>query len=393
MVIFLAFGTLLLFAVLMSDLAGRSILSTAVLFLGGGLLLGWGDLIVVNPDDQMVAQFTQLALFSVLYTDAMRLDMHSLRSTWRLPSRALGLGMPLILIGTAALAHWLVGLSWTLALLVGAILSPTDPVFAAAIVGREGVPLRLRRLLNIESGINDGLALPAVIFALHLAGSPAHSLASIGLELVLGIAIGVLIPWLTIRFVQLFLPPPTGVYRPLGAFAVALVVFGTASMVHANTFFAAFAAGVTISTSSPPMRDAFHEFGETIAELLKLFALLLFGALIAITSLTVSLPALLFALLVLVLVRPLALQLALLGSIITWQERLVAAWFGPKGFSSIFYGLLAWRAHLPGDWAVFSLVSLTIVISIVAHSSTDVVLASWIKQLNPESPPPSSQPS
>ena len=106
----------------------------------------------------------ELALFSVLYTDGMRAPVRDLVSAWRLPGRALLLGLPLTLLGTALLARYVVGLSWAESILIGAALSPTDPVFAAAIVGREGIPSRLRFLLNVESGLNDGLALAIALF-------------------------------------------------------------------------------------------------------------------------------------------------------------------------------------------------------------------------------------
>jgi len=168
--ILLAFAALLFGAVLLSSSAQRSVLSTAVLFLVAGFVLGKGTagLIVVRPDEPLVAQFTELALFSVLFTDGMRFPLRHLKEIWRLPGRALLYGMPLTLFGTALVAYFLVGLSWVEAALVGAVLSPTDPVFASALVGNDKVPGRLRHLLNVESGVNDGLALPFVIVLLAL---------------------------------------------------------------------------------------------------------------------------------------------------------------------------------------------------------------------------------
>jgi NhaP-type Na+/H+ or K+/H+ antiporter len=144
MVIILAFAITLLVAVLVSELAQRSVLSTAVLFLlvGVGLGITLPDL-VPAPPDPVVSKFIELALFSVLFTDGMRVGFRDLVSAWRLPGRALLLGMPLTLVGIALLARMVIGLSWTESLLVGAVLSPTDPVLAAALVGRQDVPGRL----------------------------------------------------------------------------------------------------------------------------------------------------------------------------------------------------------------------------------------------------------
>jgi NhaP-type Na+/H+ or K+/H+ antiporter len=150
----LAFSAVLLLAVLLSSLAHRTILSTAVVFLLAGFVLGEGltGVVPVTAGDDVVATLAELALFSVLFTDGMRVGWPDLRSAWKLPGRALVLGLPLTLLVTAGLAHWVAGLGWAESLLLGAVLSPTDPVFAAALVGNERVPQRLRQLLNVESG-------------------------------------------------------------------------------------------------------------------------------------------------------------------------------------------------------------------------------------------------
>ncbi|MFH8681091.1 cation:proton antiporter [Streptomyces lydicus] len=93
----------------------------------------------------------------------MHVALPKLRANWKSPARALGLGMPLAFAFMALATHYLAGLDWTTSFLVGAVLAPTDPVFASAIVGRSEVPAKLRQLLNVESGINDGLALPVVL--------------------------------------------------------------------------------------------------------------------------------------------------------------------------------------------------------------------------------------
>jgi sodium/hydrogen antiporter len=157
MTLLLAYSAILLLAVLVSALAHRTVLSTAVLFLVAGFVLGDGvtGVVSLQPQDEIVAMLAELALFAVLFTDGMRVGWQDLISAWRLPGRALGWGLPLTLLVTALLAHFVAGLDWPEALLIGAVLAPTDPVFAAALVGNKMVPQRLRHLLNVESGIND----------------------------------------------------------------------------------------------------------------------------------------------------------------------------------------------------------------------------------------------
>lgn len=388
----LAFAVTLLAAVLISELADRSVLSTAVLFLLAGCLVGDGvlGLVPLRPDDPVVAGFAELALFSVLFSDGMKVGFRDLASAWRLPGRALFFGLPLTLLGTALLARWVVGLPWHDSFLVGAVLSPTDPVFAAAIVGRGEVPARLRQLLNVESGLNDGLALPIVVAMLAVTRSEEFSLPSILLEIGLGVAIGVVVPWLAIRLEQSRFFSAHLAYRPLNAFAIGLLVLSLSSLTHANEFLAAFAAGITVATVGPEVRKAFHEFGELLSELLKLAALLVFGTLISPKFLgEIPWSGYLFALLVLAAVRPAALTLSLLRSPLDFRERAAAAWFGPKGFASVVFGLLILKGAEPGGpyWPqadrMFHLVALCIAGSIIAHSSTDVLVARWFSRGEP----------
>ncbi len=386
MIVVLAFAATLLVAVLVSDRADRSVLSTAVLFLVAGFFLGEGmlDVIDVVPGDPVVAEFAELALFSVLFTDGMRVTLSDLTEARRLPGRALLLGLPITLLVTAALAHVVAGIPWMEAFLVGAVLSPTDPVFAAAIVGREEVPMRLRHLLNVESGLNDGLALPVVVVLLAVISGDDAEPAVLAGELVAGVALGVAIPWVAIRLERLPAFSAATAYEPLNAFAIGLLVLAAASLTHANLFLAAFAAGITVATMSPAIRTAFHEFGELVAELLKLGALLLFGALMSPQFLSeIPLSGYLFAVLALVLARPVALAFALWSSTLTRREWVAAAWFGPKGFASVVYGLVVLESGIDAADELFHLIALVIALSILAHASTDVTVSRWFHQDRP----------
>lgn len=383
MVGLLVFAVTLVVAVLVSGLAHRTVLSTAVLFLLAGFIAGQGvtDTLAFGPDNPVVELLAELALFSVLFTDGMRVGVRDLISAWRLPGRALLLGLPLTLAFTAVLAHVVAGLPWTQSFLIGAVLSPTDPVFAAAIVGREEVPARIRRLLNVESGLNDGLALPVVIVLLAVVGQRDVSVPELLGEVALGVGIGVAIPWAAILLERSRFFSASTAYEPLNAFAIGVLVLGTASVSGANEFLAAFAAGVTVASLSPQIRDAFHRFGELVTELLKLAALLVFGVLISPQFLSeIPLSGYLFALLVILAVRPVALGLSLAGSGLERRESVTAAWFGPKGFASVVYGLLILRAGAPLADEMFHLVALAIAGSIIAHSSTDVLLARWFRE-------------
>lgn len=378
MALVLAFGLVLLISVSLSGLAARSILSTALLFLVAGALIGPGGLGISTIDaaDPIVSLLADIALFTVLFTDGQRACLPALRESWRLSGRALGLGMPLTMLGIAVPAHLLAGLDWPTAFLLGAILSPTDPVFAAALVGRSDVPLRLRRLLNVESGLNDGLALPFVLIFLATAQHADSHLTDVGIELLGGLAIGgavaaaVALAWRS----SLLTAEPR--LQPLGPVAVAVVVYGTCHLTHANPYLAAFAAGSTLATLDSVAADAYQPFGELLSEMTKFAALLVFGALITPARLgNLTWGEWLVPVIAIVLIRPAALMLSLLRSRLPSRERLAAAWFGPKGFASVVYGLLALQAGIDDGNLVFDIVAATIALSIVVHSTTDVPVA------------------
>lgn len=383
----LAFGLTLVAAVLISGLAHRTVLSTAVLFLAVGFLLGpeLGGVLDIHADDPRIATTMQLALFIVLFTDGQRIGVRDLVHAWRLPGRALLLGMPLTFAITTGLGMLLVGLPPVQAMLVAAVLAPTDPVFASAIVGREEIPGRVRGLLNVESGLNDGLALPVVLILTAVVGGPGVDYGVLGLELVGGVGIGVVIPVAVAWLLRIRFLTTTPLYAALSPVAVALIVYGLCEVTGANLYLAAFSAGITIATVSTNIRDAFAQYGEFVSEIVKLFAIFAFGALIA-PSVLADVPVLgyLFAALTLIVARPAAVELALIGSGLPWEERLTAAWFGPKGFASVLYGFLVLGSGSPDAVYLFHLIVVAIALSIIAHSSTDVPIARYFARREEE---------
>ena len=278
----------------------------------------------------------------------------------------------------ALLARYVAGMPWPHAWLIGAALSPTDPVFAAALVGAQKVPQRLRDLLNVESGLNDGLALPLVVGFLAMYGSSSLPLPLALLEAALGAVIGAGIAWGVVRLNRTRVFGISEAYGPIAAFAVWLLVLSTSSLTYANEFLAAFAAGVTLATAAPAARHAFQPFGEPLSEILKLAALLLFGALISPDVLgTLGARTYIFAALVLVAARPIAILAALAGTDLTARETIAAAWFGPKGFASVFFGFLILSAGVPNGRHLFHVLAVVVAASITAHSSTDVLVGPW----------------
>lgn len=374
MVALLIYAVALFVAVCLSEVTRRSVLSAAVLFLATGFLFGgvW-DVLDISTRQPVVEQLATLVLVAVLFTDGMRIGLRDLTGGWRLPARALIVGLPATLLATAFFAHLLLDFGWVQALLIGAALSPTDPVFAAAIVGRDEIPSRVRHLLNVESGLNDGLALPIVIVLLRVAAESAIDWRQLTGEVVLGFIIGVGIPCLAALIQRIVRFGVTQAYEPFDGFAIGLAVFAAAVVLHANEYLAAFSAGVTIATISPEVEERFKSFGERTTELLKLAALLVFGALIS-TEFAWGFSGrdYLFAAAVLFVARPVTLALSLMGSGLSRRERLVAEWFGPKGFASVVYALLILHSDAVDGARMFHIIALVVVASMILHSSTDV---------------------
>ncbi|CCQ16419.1 Ion antiporter, NhaP [Rhodococcus sp. AW25M09] len=385
------FGVALLAAVLLSSLSARSPLSTSGIFLFAGLIAGPLVLDAERLGTDTVREVASVTLFAVLFADGQRAPISKLRHQWMDPTRALLIGMPLTFAVVAVLAHLLIGFDWPTSLLIGAILAPTDPVFAAALVGRDDVPSRLRSLLNIESGLNDGLALPVVLILIGTLGGEIGESTSLGpvlLEVVLGVVLGVVAPVAGSLLVRLPVLGVTSRAQSAGPLAIAILLFVLTDAIGANPYIAAFTAGITLASVSPHASESFAPVGELTSELAKNAALLAFGALVTPALLgEVGVAGWIFAVLVLVIGRPVPVMLSLIGSHrLARNERLSAAWFGPKGFASVVYGLLVLSSGIDSAEKVFAIIAGTVIVSIALHSATDTPVAILLHE-EPNEPP------
>src|SRR5215213_9771439 len=169
----LVFGGLLIAGALASGLAHRSFLSMTAVFVVAGFLLGQGGLEVFDFDAEsaFVEDLATVALIVILFRDGLEVEAEMLQTSWRLPLRKIALAMPITCVLVAVVTHALTDLDWLERFLMGALLSPTDPVLSSSVVTNPRVPRTIRHSLNLESGLNDGLALPAVLaFAAAAAG-------------------------------------------------------------------------------------------------------------------------------------------------------------------------------------------------------------------------------
>lgn len=170
--------------------------------------------------------------------------------------------------------------------------------------------------------------------------------------------------------------------QPLLAVSVGLLVLALCMTTNANLFLGAFCAGITMASHRPEVHQDFEQFGELVSEILKLAAILVFGALMTPSFLFQEIPVTgwIFSVLALVVARPVALFFSFLGSKFPAPEQIAAMWFGPKGFASVVYGLIVLESDIDQAATLFHLVALIIFISILAHSSTDVVVAKKLGQ-------------
>jgi sodium/hydrogen antiporter len=291
----------------------------------------------------------------------------------------------------ALATHALTDLGWTQSFLLGALLSPTDPVLSQAVVTNPRVPRIIRHSLNLESGLNDGLALPAVLALTAAAAGEEDSVwwQFVLQDLVVGVATGLVVAFAASRLM------PGG--RALGheiaehqkalyALGVAFTAYGAATLPpEGNGLIAVFVAAIAFGIWRPDIAKCFESQSEDVVELVKLAVMLVFGAIVTLDGLfddgwaAVGIVA--FTLLV---ARPVAVFAALAGSRqADTAEKAFMSWFGPKGVSTMAFALFVLGSDAAGGERVANIAALCVLVSIVAHGLTDHAGVEWISRREP----------
>jgi NhaP-type Na+/H+ or K+/H+ antiporter len=392
----LVFGGLLVLTALVSGVAHRSLLSLTAVFVLAGFLLGDGEARVLHWDatSPFVGDLATLALMVILFRDGLEVDAEMLQTHWHLPFRKLVLAMPVTAGIVALAAHVLVGLTWTESFLLGALLSPTDPVLSSGVVSNPRVPRLIRHSLNLESGLNDGLALPAVLAltAALSAGSEQFVLWRFLLEdIALALAAGLVVGYVAARLMPrghglgAGIPPHQ---RALYALGSGFVAYGLAVLPpNGNGLIAVYVSAITIGILRPDIRSYFAGYAETIVEIVKLGIFVVFGSLLTLHGLFGDGWAAIGVVIVTLLVaRPVAVFAALTKTDTDLPTRGFMAWFGPKGVSTMTFSLLVLSHQVAAGARIFNLAALTVFCSIIAHGLTDTPGVEWIARREEQEP-------
>jgi NhaP-type Na+/H+ or K+/H+ antiporter len=385
----LVLGGLLMFGALISGLVRRSFLSLAAAFVVTGFLLGPGalDVMSFDPESGFVHDLAVIALIVILFRDGLEVEAEMLQTAWHLPFRKLVVAMPVTGALVALAAHFIVGLGWLESALVGALLSPTDPVLSSSVVTNPRVPRLVRHSLNLESGLNDGLALPAVLaFTAALATDPGDFvwwefvLQDVTLGLIFGVALAFVAAKLMPRGRRLtdsIAPHAQSLY----ALGVAFAIYGIAVGLppHGNGFIAVFVGAITLGILRPDVRANFENRADDIVEVVKLGIFVVFGALLTLDALFADgVAAVALVAFTLLVARPVAIWIALAGTSTDTATKAFMAWFGPKGVATIAFSVFVLGEGVPDGERIFNLTALCVFTSVLVHGLTDTPGSEWL---------------
>lgn len=394
MTLYLAFAILLAFALysLLNRAIGRTVLTLPMLFMFLGFALSGPLHTYAEPGllNWTKVLFAQVTLIIVLFADASHVRFQQMTRAWKIPARMLFIGMPLtIALGTAIVYGLSPESGLAMALLTAALLTPTDAALGQSVVSSPDVPVHLSKAINVESGLNDGLALPFVLLGAILASaalpqqSEANMLAFEAIrEIILGPAAGAVVGWSMAKLMDL------AKTRGLNDEASGGVVFLSAAfmsylvalMIGGNGFIAAFVGGMIFGNTYRHDIRFITEFMEGAGQLLTMSAFLAFGAFLLPVGLAHATPGLVvLALLFLTVVRMGPIFISLIGSGLNTGEKLFLGWFGPRGLASILFTMIIIEDFdVPNEDLVLAGVSLTVGLSILLHGLSATPLTGWI---------------
>lgn len=380
-------AALLGFSLISSRLQG-TVITPPLFFVVFGYLIGHGGLGLadVHPGHGAIHVIAEVTLILVLFSDAARIDLAQLRRDHNLPLRMLLIGLPLTMAGGALLALMLFPqLDFWEAVLLAALLAPTDAALGQAVVSAEAVPVRIRQAINVESGLNDGIALPAVLLFAVLASAhqevaeASEWLSFSALQLTLGPLAGALVGYVGARLLDSAADHgwASTAFQGIGILSLAVLAFAVAELMGGNGFIAAFVGGIVLGATVRHQCTFLFEFMEAEGQLLMLITFLVFGIVLLPEGLEhLDTPTLVYAVLSLTLVRMLPIGISLIGTGLQPRSIMFLGWFGPRGLASILFVLLILeRTELTHRTELLSITVVTVGLSTLLHGLSAAPLA------------------
>jgi len=384
---------LALFTFIYSMVAGRierSVVSGPMVFVIAGFLMGPSGFgwLQGNAASEDLRTLADLTLALILFNDAATANLSTLKRQIRIPSRMLLLGLPgVIALGFAFALLVFDGLSLYEAAILATMLAATDAALGKAVITNKAVPARLREGLNVESGLNDGICVPILLFFIALAVGKDHgegstsAIALVVQELGIGMAVGMglaLAGALLMRWCwkQGWV---TEIWMQVTVVGLAIASFSIAQSLHGSGYIAAFTGGMLFGFMA---KDATHKLvlaAEGTGETLALVTWMLFGAMVIGPAFKLfSWEVVVYAILSLTVIRVVPIFLSLGGIGESVSSRLFLGWFGPRGLASIVFAIIVINAEVPGGELLALVVICTVILSLVAHGISANPLARWI---------------
>ena len=363
-------------------------ITSAIVFVGAGFVvgtsaLGWLD---VSPESAVAERVTEVALVLLLFSDAARLDLRALRHELGWPSRLLLIGLPLtMLAGTGVGLLLFPGMALASVFLLSTMLCSTDAALGQRVVTDTAVPDRVRQALDVESGLNDGLAVPFFLVALDLANAElttgitwavvSNAAEQIGWGLTAGVAAG-LLGALLVRVADRR-GWIRGEWRQLLPLATALLAYALALTLGGSGFIAAFVGGMAFGAVSGQTTSAVTLFTEETGGLLAAFTWIGFGAIaIGLAIPHITWQVVLYAALSLTVIRMLPVAIAMARGGVRRPTVAFIGWFGPRGLASVVFALLVIERGVPQGETLIATVVVTVAASVVLHGLTSVPFVS-----------------
>ena len=361
----------------------------AMVFVATGVILGPGglDVLPFSLANETVLAITELTLALLLFSDASTVRLREVEGDVGLPRRLLFVGLPLTVIGGALVAHLMFPeVGWASAALVATVLAPTDAALGLAVVTNKAVPARIRRALNVDSGLNDGIATPlvtlciAVVAAEEELGETAWGLEAVK-QIGLALAAAVVVGYLGGKLLAVAAERgwTSAVSEQLAILALAVLAYQGAVTVGGNGFIAAFAGGILFGAATRQRLAEPVQFTETLGLAGSFVVWSIFGALFVGEVLTRGLAArpIIYAILSLTVIRMVPVAVALTGTGLRRATVAFMGWFGPRGLASVVFTLLALEEieHSGDGSMLLETVTWTILGSVVLHGISASPLA------------------